>query len=44
MTANFVIEQSGTKLLFKYNGATIGSMDSSGNFVSLADMTAYGTP
>ena len=43
-TTNFAIEQSGTKLLFKYNGATIGSLDSSGNFTSLANMTAYGTP
>jgi hypothetical protein len=43
-SGGFSITQSGTKLLFKYNGTTIASMDSSGNIVSAANVTAYGTP
>lgn len=43
-TADFSIEQSGTKLIFKYNGTTIASLDSTGNFVSLANVTSNGTP
>jgi hypothetical protein len=43
-SGGFSITQSGTKLLFKYNGATIASMDSSGNIISAANITAYGTP
>lgn len=43
-TTNFSISESGGKLYF-YNGATtIASLDSSGNFTSLANVTAYGTP
>jgi hypothetical protein len=44
ITTNFSVVESGGKLLFKYGGTTIASMDSSGNFVALADITAYGTP
>ena len=40
----FTITQSGTKLLFKYGATTIASLDSSGNFIALANVTAYGTP
>lgn len=43
-TTNFSVEESGGKLIFKYGGTTIASMDSSGNFTSLANITAYGTP
>ena len=44
ITANFSIAESGGKLYF-YNGATtIASLDSSGNFISIANITAYGTP
>jgi hypothetical protein len=43
-TTNFTIEESGGKLYFKYQGTNIASLDSSGNFTSLADITAYGTP
>lgn len=43
-TTNFTIVQSGSTLYFKYNGTNIASLDSSGNFTSLADVTAYGTP
>jgi len=42
-SGGFSITQSGTKLLFQYNGATIASMDSTGNIVSAANITAYGT-
>jgi hypothetical protein len=43
-TTNFSIVESGGKLYFKYQGTNIASLDSSGNFTSLADITAYGTP
>ena len=43
-TTNFSVEESGGKLIFKYGGTTIASMDSSGNFTTLANVTAYGTP
>jgi hypothetical protein len=38
------ITPSGTKLYFNYNGTNVASLDSSGNFVSLANITAYDTP
>lgn len=44
VTTNFTVQQIGTKLVIQYNGANVASIDSSGNFVSLADVTAYGTP
>jgi hypothetical protein len=43
-TTNFTIEQSSTKLVFRFNGTIIASMDSSGNIISAANMTAFGTP
>lgn len=43
-TTNFTIEQSSTKLVFRFNGVVIASMDSSGNFVSAANVTGFGTP
>lgn len=43
-TSNFSVVESGGKLYFKYNGTSIASLDSSGNFTSLANVTAYGTP
>lgn len=44
VTTNFSIAESGGKLYF-YNGATaIASLDSSGNFVALNNVTAVGTP
>ena len=44
VTANFSVVESGGKLYFKYGVTNIASLDSSGNFVSLANVTAYGTP
>jgi hypothetical protein len=44
LTTNFTIQESGGKLVFKYGATTIASMDSSGNIVSAADVSAYGTP
>ena len=41
---NFNIVNSGSKLYFKYSGTNIASLDSSGNFIALANVTAYGTP
>lgn len=43
-TTNFTIIESAGKLLIKYGTTTIASIDSSGNFTSLANVTAYGTP
>jgi hypothetical protein len=44
ITASFSVLESGGKLYFKYGATNIASLDSSGNFVSLANVTAYGTP
>jgi hypothetical protein len=38
------VTPSGTKLYFNYNGTNVGSLDSSGNFIVLGNVTAYGTP
>jgi hypothetical protein len=43
-SGSFNITVSGTKLLFSYNGTTVASLDSTGNFIALANITAYGTP
>jgi hypothetical protein len=43
-TTNFTVQESGGKLIFKYGATTIASLDSSGNFIALANVTAYGTP
>ena len=44
VTTNFTIQESGGKLVFKYGATTIASMDSSGNIISAANVSAYGTP
>ena len=44
VTTNFSIVQSGSKLLFKYGATTIGSLDSSGNFIVIGNVTGNGTP
>jgi len=38
------VTPSGTKLYFNYNGTNVASLDSTGNLVTLANITAYGTP
>jgi hypothetical protein len=38
------VTPSGTKLYFNYNGTNVASLDSSGNLIVLANITAYGTP
>jgi hypothetical protein len=43
-TTNFTISESGGKLYFAYQGANIASLDASGNFITIANVTAYGTP
>ena len=43
-TGSFSISESGGKLYFKYGTTNIASLDSTGNFVSLLNVTAYGTP
>ena len=43
-TTNFSIVESGGKLYFKYGATNLASLDSSGNFIVLANVTGYGTP
>jgi len=43
-TGGWAITPTGTKLYFAYNGTNVGSLDSSGNFIALGNVTAYGTP
>jgi len=43
-TADFSVLESGGKLVIKYGGTTLFSIDSSGNMTTIANVTAYGTP
>jgi len=43
-TGGWNITPTGTKLYFNYNGTNVASLDSSGNLIVLANVTAYGTP
>jgi len=43
-TGGWAVTPSGTKLYFSYNGVNVASLDSSGNFIAKANVTAYGTP
>jgi len=43
-TGGWSVTPSGTKLYFSYNGTNVASLDSSGNLITLANITAYGTP
>ena len=40
---NWTIVETGTDLLFKYNGANRAKLDSAGNFTVIGNVTAYGT-
>ena len=40
----WAVTPTGSKLYFSYNGTNVASLDSSGNFIALANVTAYGTP
>jgi len=44
ITTNFTVQESGGKLVFKYGTTVIASLDSSGNFTTLANVNAAGTP
>jgi hypothetical protein len=44
LTANFTVEESGGKLLFKYGATTIASMSSTGIITSATNIVANGTP
>ena len=44
VTSSYSIKESGGKLYFYYGATAIASMDSSGNMIHLANITAYGTP
>ena len=41
---NWSINTTASKLYFTYNGTNVASIDTSGNFISLANVTAGGTP
>jgi hypothetical protein len=41
---NWTIIQSGTSLVFQYNGTSRFSLDLNGNLVVSQNVTAYGTP
>ena len=43
-TGGWAVTPSGTKLYFSYNGTSVASMDSSGNFKSLLTVAAGTTP
>ena len=43
-TTNFSISEASGKLNFYYGATKIASLDSSGNLIVLANVTAYGTP
>ena len=38
------VAPSGSKLYFSYNGSNLGSLDTSGNFIAVGNITAYGSP
>lgn len=38
------ITPNGNKLYFNYNGTNVASLDSTGNYIGLLNVTAYGTP
>jgi len=44
VTANFTVQQVSGKLYFYYGATQIASLDSSGNFTSLASVVSAGTP
>jgi hypothetical protein len=44
VSGGWAVTPSGPKLYFSYNGTNVASLDSSGNLITLADITAYGTP
>jgi hypothetical protein len=43
-TTNWTIAESGGKLLFRYAGTTVFSINTNGAAVSASDVTAFGTP
>lgn len=43
LSTGWSLTTSGTTLYFNYNGTNVAKLDSSGNFTTLANVTAYGT-
>jgi hypothetical protein len=43
-TGGWAVTPSGTKLFFSYNNVNVASLDSTGNFIAKANVTAFGTP
>ena len=42
--AGWSVTETSTKLYFAYGGVNKASLDTSGNFIALGNVTAYGTP
>ena len=40
---NWTLEETAGVLYFKYSGTAVAMLDTSGNFSTIADVTAYGT-
>jgi hypothetical protein len=43
VATNFTIVQSGTDLLFKYNGTNIAKLSSAGAFTAINNVTGFGS-
>jgi hypothetical protein len=44
LAGSWTITPSGTKINFAYSGTVVFSIDSTGNIISKADITGFGTP
>lgn len=44
VSGNWVMNTSGTKVNFAYNGIVVFSVDSTGNIIAKGDITGFGTP
>jgi hypothetical protein len=42
--SGFTITEALGNLIFKYNGTTVATLDNNGNWTTLGNITAYGTP
>jgi hypothetical protein len=43
-TSGWAVTPNASKLYFSYAGTNVASLDSTGNLIVLANITAYGTP
>jgi len=44
ITTNYTVEEEGGKLVFKYQGTTIASLDNTGKFTAASSVVSAGTP